>query len=106
MPGPLLFLIYINDVNSVLESMKSISFADDSNLLYKNKDINELYIEATYDLNNAIDWFRANKLSININKTSYMIFKPHCKKDNANANSIKIEKLKPQNFQDYVFIIN
>ena len=74
--GPLLYLIYINDFNNALEIMKSISFADDTNLILSRHDIDELYIETQYDLENALDWFRANKLSVNVEKTCYMIIRP------------------------------
>jgi hypothetical protein len=73
--------------------MKSISFADDTNLLYSNKDIDELYIEVAYDIENALDWFRANKLSVNINKTNYMVFKPRGKTDKPILNTLKIDNV-------------
>ena len=42
--------------------MKSINFADGTNLTYSNSDIDELFIEVQYNIENALDLFRANKL--------------------------------------------
>ena len=42
----------------------------------------EVYIEIQYDLENALDWFKANKLSVNVEKTCYIIIRP--KKKNSN----------------------
>lgn len=88
--GPLLFLIYVNDLQNSLELLKSINFADDTNLIFQSKDINELFMETQYDLNNAIDWFNANKLSVNASKTNYMIFKPRGAQGVTDLNSLKM----------------
>ena len=88
--GPLLFLIYINDLNNSLEIMKSINFADDTNLIYSNTDIDELFIEVQYDIENVLDWFRSNKLSVNIDKTCYMVFRPRGKNYIPILNEIKV----------------
>lgn len=88
--GPLLFLIYINDLNNSLEYMHSINFADDTNLVYSNSDIDELFIDVEYDLENTIDWFRANKLSVNMDKTCYMIFRPRGNKDEPILNRLRV----------------
>ena len=74
--GPLLFLIYINDLGTISEDIESILFADDSNLFAHGKKLED----AAETLNNALpkilDWLRANRLSLNIDKTHYMIFSP------------------------------
>ena len=49
-------------------------FADGTNLLYSNKDINTLFKIANEELNETNEWFRANKLSINAGKTKYIFF--------------------------------
>ena len=84
--GPLLFLIYINDLNNVSNIFKVMCFADDSTIilslcfstdlckLCKNKnsfDSNTINRE----LDKMFDWFCLNKLSINPSKTKYMLFK-------------------------------
>ena len=73
--GPLLFIVYMNDVQSCLKKSEAILFADDTTILCSNKDFDILYHEIEIDLANLIDWFNANKLSLNIEKTNYILFK-------------------------------
>lgn len=75
--GPLLFIIYSNDTPNALNHSKAILFADDTTLYYKSKDISELFRNVGRDLYNLNDWFRANKLSLNVGKTNYMLFSKH-----------------------------
>ena len=50
-------------------------FADDTTIFYSTKHLDELYDYISFDLNTLSDWFKANKVSLNVNKTNYMIFK-------------------------------
>ena len=72
--GPLLFLMYINDLNFVCKDAMSIFFADDSNLFKNGKDITKLEEELNEILSNISEWLKVNKLSLNVKKTHYMIF--------------------------------
>ena len=72
--GPLLFLIFVNDLQKSTKFLDPIMFADDTNLFYSNKDINTLFKIANEELNEISEWFRANKLSINAGKTKYIFF--------------------------------
>lgn len=78
--GPLLFLIYINDVSNSSNLFKFIIYADDTNLTTNIEIITELNPNRdtstviNYDLNNISDWLRCNKLSLSVPKTKYMIF--------------------------------
>ena len=74
--GPLLFLIYINDISNANKSTKIRLFADDSNVFIIHNDIYKLFDEANIVINDLNHWFICNKLSINFDKTTYMIFKP------------------------------
>ena len=72
--GPLLFLIYINDLTMVSSDAKFILFADDTNIIFSSK-LNENIEKITNEnLKNIIDWFNVNKLSINLTKTQYIVF--------------------------------
>ena len=64
--GPLLFLIFINDL-SKSTSLDPIMFADDTNLFYSNENINTLFDTVNKELNINV-WFQANKLSLNVKK--------------------------------------
>ena len=72
--GPLLFLIYINDLSNVCEYMMPLLFADDTNLFNSGKDCNIIQNEIETDLLHISEWLKINKLSLNIKKTQFMIF--------------------------------
>ena len=77
--GPLLFLIYINDLNNALDKCRVHHFADDTNLLFGNKCPSEISCVMNNELKLLTDWLRANKLSLNESKTKLLIFKPRRK---------------------------
>ena len=79
--GPLLFLIYINDLGNISNSIKLILFADDSNLFINGKDINEIATKLNLELKNIQEWLKSNRLSLNIKKTQYIIFTQSRKKE-------------------------
>ena len=66
--GPLLFLIYINDLPAVSRTMFSILFADDTNVILSHKNFKTLVNEANQGLILLNKWFQLNKLSLNIKK--------------------------------------
>ena len=75
--GPLLFLVYINDLATISNNMEMIMFADDSNFFATGKNIEDLSKKINSEINNITDWLQANRLSLNIKKTNFMIFSPH-----------------------------
>ena len=72
--GPLLFLIYINDLSNVSSCTNPILFADDTNLFINGKYIFVLQDVLNKELANISEWLKVNKLSLNINKTQFMVF--------------------------------
>ena len=72
--GPLLFIIYVNDLPDCLKNINDILFADDTTLYISSKSINELYNLMNQELLTLSDWFKANKLSLNLSKTRCMLF--------------------------------
>ena len=74
--GPLLFLMYINDLSNVSEYCFSLLFADDTNMFHTGKDMKIVCDQVNEDLKNVQEWLNCNKLSLNIRKTHYMIFTP------------------------------
>ena len=74
--GPLLFLIFCNDINLHLDFMNVIQFADDTTLYLSNKNLKYLQWCVECDVRSIIDWFRANKLTLNLSKTICMVFNP------------------------------
>ena len=72
--GPLLFLLYVNDIVNSSSNLKFILFADDTTILLENRDIHYLNEILTRETNKVIEWFSANKLLINLSKTNSMLF--------------------------------
>ena len=72
--GPLLFLLYINDIVNVSPLLFTILYTDDSNLFLTGKNVATLIYIMNKDLSKIIEWLHSNKLSLNVNKTQYMIF--------------------------------
>ena len=71
--GPLLFIIYINDLPNCLEQATPRMFADDTSLTVVGKTLNEAEEIANKDLNNVKAWLSSNKLSLNIARTEYIL---------------------------------
>jgi hypothetical protein len=78
--GPLLFLIYINDLPLVTEKLYLLMFADDTNAFLTGNDLNELESTMNEELLKLVEWLRSNKLSLNVTKTHFIIFRPPRKK--------------------------
>ena len=72
--GPLLFLIYINDLCIVCKSTEPVLFADDTNLFSSGSNAISLEDGVNNDLAIIDEWLNVNKLSLNINKTHFMCF--------------------------------
>ena len=73
---PLLFLLYINDLPAVSKLFMPILFADDTNLFCTSHNVNMLVDDINTELVNVYAWVQSNKLSLNIDKTNYMLFSP------------------------------
>ena len=67
--GPLLFLLYINDLPNCNLLSDVRMYADDTNLTFASKDPNELFSSLTHDLGNVKQWLDYNRLSLNVLKT-------------------------------------
>ena len=87
--GPLLFLIYINDIPKCSNKLNFRLFADDTNIFISSRSYSELETIINEELVRVKEWCDLNKLSLNIKKTNYMIIKSP-KKKLANAIEIKI----------------
>ena len=72
--GPLLFLIYINDLYNASLDVNFIMFADDTNLFTSNSSIDAIFNTMNDSLKNISLWFKSNKLSLNVSKTKYTLF--------------------------------
>ena len=75
--GPLLFLIYVNDLPNCLKYTKCNMFADDTQIDASSNNTESIANTLNEDLANVSDWTKANKLSLNASKTEYMIIGSH-----------------------------
>lgn len=73
--GPLLFLLYINDLPLCSKIPHFVLFADDTNILFSHRDPKTLETIINNELKHISNWFKLNKLSLNIKKTNFMSFK-------------------------------
>ena len=71
-------MIYVNDFY-VASTLKNVMFADDTNLSLSDENIGKLFQQMN-KLKSVSTWFKANKLSINIDKTRWTTFYPTSKK--------------------------
>ena len=78
--GPLLFLIYINDICNVSSIAKLALFADDTNLFFSVRDPVHLNNLVNEEISKFSQRLNANKLTLNVDKTKFMTFKPRQKK--------------------------
>ena len=84
--GPLLFILYINDLHKVIQHCSVFHYADDTNLLLVNKSLKKIISNVNHDLALITDWLRANKISLNTSKTKVLIYKPKATKIRKNLN--------------------
>ena len=84
--GPLLFLIYINDLNHVVKHPVVHHFADDHNLLYSSSSLKSINKCINHDLKLLVYWLQANRISLNVNKTEIILFRPKSKTTSKNMN--------------------
>ena len=71
--GPILFLLYINDLPNSLKTSKPSMFADDTNLACIGQNSNEIEIKLNEELENVQRWLTANKLTLSDEKTEFML---------------------------------
>ena len=74
--GPLLFLLFINDL-PLATNFFTILYADDTTFQLSGTDLNFLVLRANLELKKAQTWFEANCLTLNSKKTKFILFKKH-----------------------------
>ena len=72
--GPLLFLIFINDLPNTTNFL-TLLFADDTTFQLSGQNVQELFQTANIELNKAAIWFQTNKLTLNVKKTKFILFR-------------------------------
>ena len=83
--GPILFLLYINDLPNASDILKPILFADDTTLMMSHHNINELVSSCNDELLKYRDWTISNRLSLNVSKTQCMLVSNRSVSDDINS---------------------
>ena len=73
--GPLLYIVLSNDLPKCLKFCRAVMFADDTTIYVSGNYVRFLYKKINEDLKKLTQWFRDNSLSLNSEKTSYILFK-------------------------------
>ena len=71
--GPILFLIFINDLPSYVGRTKPVLFADDSTLISSGADLHELSVSLKTDIPSVSNWTNHNKMPLNSKKTKQIM---------------------------------
>ena len=79
---PLLFLIFVKNLNNSTKVIDPVLFVDNSNLFCTDNNIRTLFETTNQELNQINDWFLANKLSLNVGETKYILFHKLTDQDN------------------------
>ena len=72
--GPLLFLLYVNDLPNTSSLLTFHLFADDTNLYFSSKSLNHLETILNCELKSVAEWMKCNRLAVNISKTNFILF--------------------------------
>ena len=89
--GPLLFLLYINDIHlDSSDKLKFYLFAGENNILYPDKNLEAVEQTVNAELKNVHDWLTTNKLTLNTKKSNFVIFRPCQKKKKHFSSQISI----------------
>ena len=83
--GPLLFLLYVNDLPAVVDECSVSLYADDVTIYYASKDAGRVSEALNADLQRIATWIEANRLRMNISKTQLMTLGGRSKKSDINV---------------------
>ena len=72
--GPLFFIVFMNDIFHASQSLFNILYADDTSIFLSGRDLDKLIRELNAELVLVTEWLKANKLTLNTEKTYYMVF--------------------------------
>ena len=102
--GPLLFLIYINDIYQSSQILPFRLFADDPSILLANKNLEILEQARNSELKKVSVWLLANKQSVNVSKSNFLVISSR-KSDKNIKLKINNKELKQENYTKYLGVI-
>jgi hypothetical protein len=99
-----LFITYINDIISSSRILHFILFADDTNLFHSANNVDALLRDVNCELQKLCNWFKANKLSLNAEKTKFILFGRKGRKVNMNTFCVTIDNNKIERVSSTKFL--
>lgn len=99
--GPLLFILYVNDLHFSCSESEMIIYADDCNVFFRiNPSDPDFATQTNASLANISKWFSCNQLALNVSKTNYMVFsgRRRLKIENISMNNSPLEQVSQTNF--------
>ena len=72
--GPLLFILYINDLPNISNELSFHLFADDTNIFFKANNLDTLQTTVNREMSKLVNWVNSNRLALNVSKTNFVIF--------------------------------
>ena len=103
--GPILFLLYINDIKNSSKILKFFLFADDTSTLLVGKNTQELQSIYNKELSVVAEWLNANKLTLNVKKSNLILFRNKKKPTENLKIKIKGEQIEEKDFMKYLGIL-
>ena len=100
--GPLLFYIYINHLRNFTNVFGLIMYADDTNIFCDFDNVNVTEETINYELVKLTEWLACNQLSLNVNKTKFMVF--HSVRKNVNYPTLSINGINTERVADFNFL--
>ena len=102
--GPLLFVIYMNDICNSSKLLSFILFADDTTVFYSDHSIDNMVNVLNNELSEICNWFKCNKLSLNTDKTNLMFLGTRHQTKNINSTHILLDGCELTRVQEASFL--
>ena len=102
--GPLLFIVYINDLPGTVQYAEVSLYADDTVLYYFSASVDDIENKLNDDLKMVGDWFKRNQLTLNISKTKVMLFGSRRKTAKVSAISIHVHTKMVERVNEYKYL--
>ena len=108
--GPLLFLLYINDLPNTSKLLSFHLYADDTNIYFSRKNLNDLELILNQELHAVAKWMKSNRLALGILKTNFVLFhskrlKPY-KSLNLKIDGVNIQEVSTVKYLGVTFDLN
>ena len=103
--GPILFLLYINDLKNYSKILNFFLYADDTSTLLISKSVQELESIYNKELSYVTDWLDASELTLNVEKSNLVLFRSIKKTVETLNIKIKREQMQEKNYTKYLSII-